>query len=522
MSTRIALDDDSVAVIVGSGAGGGTLAHELCRLGKRVVCLEAGPRLSAEDFKNDELFAFMQLTWRDPRTSSGTWSVARSSPTLPVYTVKAVGGTTIHWGALAFRLQPHELRARERYGRVDGAALTDWPVSHAELAPWWGRAERRMGVTGTHGLPRLPVTNNYKVFDYGARRAGYRHVDNDRHAINSVPRDGRPACLQLGFCGQGCKSTAKWSTLYTEIPQAEATGRLDLRPGCMVVQVEHDARGRASGVVYVDPSGVRQRQRAALVVIAGNAIETPRLLLNSASATFPQGLANGSGWVGRGYMKHLNASLWGRFEKPVRMNHGVQMGGTIYDEARLDASRGFLGGYLMQAVQVGVPFLTATIVPNGWGSDFTRFVDNYDHLSGIWLNGEDLPRADNRVTLHPTEKDAFGLPVANVHVDEHPNDIAMRSHFFRQAETVLRAAGATEVMAGAVLPSSHNMGTCRMSAAAVDGVTDAFGRAHEVPNLFVCDGSLFPTSTAQNPTLTIVALALRQAALIAGPGTRPG
>jgi choline dehydrogenase-like flavoprotein len=520
MSTRISLDDDSVAVIVGSGAGGGTLAHELCRRGKRVVCLEAGPRIAAEEFKNDELFAFMQLTWRDKRTASGTWSVANTSPTMPAYTVKAVGGTTIHWGALAFRLQAHELRARQAYGRVDGAEIADWPVSAAELAPWWAEAERRMGVTGTHGLPRLPVTNNYKVFDYGARRAGYRHVDNDRHAINSVPRDGRPACLQLGFCGQGCKSTAKWSTLYTEIPKAEATGRLDLRSGCMAIQIEHDVRGRATAVVYVDAAGARQRQRAALVVVAGNAIETPRLLLNSASTMFPQGLANGSGWVGRGYMKHLNASLWGRFDKPVRMNHGVQMGGTIYDEARHDASRGFVGGYLMQAVQVGIPFLTATIVPTGWGPDFTRFIDNYDHLSGIWLNGEDLPRADNRITLHPTEKDAHGLPVANVHVDDHPNDVAMRAHFFRQAEQVLRAAGAREVMTGAVLPSSHNMGTCRMSAAAANGTTDACGRTHEVPNLYVCDGSLFPTSTAQNPTLTIVALALRQAEQIAGRAPR--
>lgn len=512
---RFAFDDGSVAVVIGSGAGGATLAHELCRRGKRVVCLEAGPRFSPADYRNDEFFAFTQLTWLDKRGATGNWSVAKTSPTMPAYTVKAVGGTTNHWGALAFRIQPHELKARERYGSVPGAELADWPVTLAELEPYWTLAEDKLGVTGTHGIPRLPVTNNYKVFDYGARRAGYTRVANDRHAINSQARDGRPSCLQLGFCGQGCKSTAKWSTLYTEIPRAEATGRFELRPGCMALAIEHDARGRVTGVVYADATGARQRQRAAVVAVAGNAVETPRLLLNSASGKYPQGLANGSGWVGRGYMKHLNASAWGLFGKPVQMNRGVTMGGTIYDESRLDTSRGFTGGYLLQAVQVGVPFLASVIRPDGWGREFTKFVDGYDHLSGIWMNGEDLPRADNRVTLHATEKDGHGLPVANVHVDEHPNDVAMREHFYRQAEKVLRAAGATDVMRGTPLPASHNMGTCRMSVRPDGGVTNGFGRSHEIANLFVTDGSLFPTSTAENPTLTIVALAIRQAEHIA-------
>ena len=508
---RFDLEDQSVAVIVGSGAGGATLANELCQRGKNVVCLEAGPRLTVADYRNDEFFAFQQLTWLDRRSTSGDWSVAKTSPAMPAYTVKSVGGTTNHWGALAFRIQAHELKARSRYSVLPGADLADWPVKLAELEPYWSRAELRMGVTGTHGIPRLPVTNNYKVFDYGARKAGYRHVANDRHAINSVPRDGRPACLQLGFCGQGCKSTAKWSTLYTEIPRAEATGRLDLRPGCMAIRIEHDMRSRATGVVYVDAGGQQHLQRAALVAVAANAIETPRLLLNSASARFPQGLANGSGWVGRGYMKHVSASVWGLFDKPVRMNHGVTMGGTIYDEGRFDVKRGFAGGYLLQAAQVGLPFLAGVIRPDAWGPEFTRYLDQYDHLSGIWMNGEDLPRFTNRVSLHPTEKDALGLPIPNVHVDEHPNDVAMREHFYLNAEAVLQAAGARSVMRGAPLAASHNMGTCRMSARPDDGVTDAYGRSHEVANLYISDGSLFPTSSAENPTLTIVALALRQA-----------
>jgi choline dehydrogenase-like flavoprotein len=513
-TTMFDLNDGSVAVIIGSGAGGGVLANELCQRGKKVVCIEAGPRFTVEDYRNDELFSFQQLTWLDKRSASGTWSVASSSPNMPSYTAKAVGGTTNIWGALSFRIQPHELKARTTYGAVGGAELADWPVSLEELEPYWLQAEDHMGVTGTHGIPLLPISNNYKVFDYGARRAGYTRVANDRHAINSRPRDGRRRCYQLGFCGQGCKYGAKWSTLYSEIVHAEATGRLDLRAGCTALRIEHDAKGRATGVVYAAPDGTQHMQKAALVSVAGNAVETPRLLLNSASARFPKGLANHGDWVGRCFMKHLNASVWGLYDNPVRMNHGVTMGGSIYDESRFDPKRGFVGGYLLQAVQVGIPFLTAVIVPTGWGRSFTRFVENYDHLSGIWMNGEDMPRAGNRITLHATEKDRFGLPIPHVHVDDHANDLAMREHFYGRAEAVLRAAGAVDVMRGSPLPASHNMGTCRMSATPDTGVTDAYGRTHEVPNLFVTDGSLFPTATSENPTQTIVALAIRQAAHI--------
>jgi choline dehydrogenase-like flavoprotein len=291
--------------------------------------------------------------------------------------------------------------------------------------------------------------------------------------------------LQLGFCGQGCKSGAKWSTLYSEIPKAEATGRLELRPNCMVIRLEHDRHDRVTGVLYIDAGGKQQFQKAAMVALAGNAIESARLLLNSASARYPAGLANRSGWVGRGYMRHLNASAWGQFDRPVHMNHGVAMGGTIYDESRLD--------------------------PEGWGDEFSQFIEGYDHVAGIWMNGEDLSRADNRVTLHPTEKDAHGLAIPNVHVDEHPNDLAMRAHFRRRAEAVLRAAGARSVIQGAQLPASHNLGTCRMSANRETGVTNAYGQSHDLANLFIADGSLFPSSSSANPTLTIVALAIRQA-----------
>ncbi|HSN72252.1 MAG TPA: GMC family oxidoreductase, partial [Steroidobacteraceae bacterium] len=468
-ANKFAHDDASVVVVIGSGAGGGVLASELCRLGVPVVLLEAGKRYSIADFRNDEWFAFQQLSWLDKRHASGTWAPAQNSPDFPAWTVKAVGGTSVHWGALAFRMREHELRARTTYGAIEGTTLVDWPVSSSELAPWYAKAEDALGVTGTHGIPLLPVSNNYIVLHAGAKRAGYARIANDRHAINSRPRDGRPSCLQLGFCSQGCKTAAKWSTLYTAIPQAERTGRLDLRSECTALRIATDEKGRAVGVEYVDREGSRHLQRARVVCLAAGAIETPRLLLLSESSRHPDGLANGSGQVGRNFMKHVNGSVFGLFEKPVHMERGVQMCGTVYDEDGHDPKRGFAGGYLMQGVSLGLPFLAAVAKPGAWGRDFTRFLEQYSHLSGIWLNGEDMPRAGNAITLHATTRDAHGLPVANVHVDEHPNDLALRAHFYRQARGVLEAAGATDVLEGGSLPASHPMGTCRMSAAPEGG-----------------------------------------------------
>ena len=514
-STAYDLNDSSVVVVIGSGAGGGTLAHELCARGIHVVLLEAGRRIEAADFRNNDFFAFGQLSWLDPRTSSGGSEITKLSPGMPAWTVKAVGGSTVHWGALAYRMQAHEFAARSQYGALPGAALADWPLDLAELEPWYEKAEARMGVTGTHRIPRLPVTNQYKVFWNGATRIGYRRVSNDRHAINSEPRDGRPACLQLGFCTAGCKSTAKWSTLYTEIPAAEATGRLDLRTGAMALRIEHDATGRVSGVVYVDAAGAQQRQRAALVCVAGNGIETPRLLLNSASNRFPRGLANGSGMVGRHFMKHMNALVFGMFERAVHMERGPTATGTVFDESRFDASRGFAGGYLMQSSHVGLPSFGIGAKPGAWGVEFARWVERYAQLAAVWMNGEDMPMPGNAVSLDGPTRDSHGLPVAHLHMDNHPNDLAMRAHFIKQARSLLGAAGARDYLECPPFPASHTMGTCRMSRRDADGVVNAFGRSHEIRNLFISDGSQFVTASAQNPTLTIVALALRQAQHIA-------
>ncbi|MFC3284041.1 GMC family oxidoreductase [Litchfieldella rifensis] len=503
-------NDDSVAVIIGSGAGGGTLANELAQQGIDVVVLEAGPLHTRSDFQADEWASFSQLSWLDKRTTSGSFRLARDFPGLPAWIVKSVGGTTVHWAGASLRFQPHEFRALSEYGAVEDANLLDWPLTYDDLAPYYDNAENRMGVTRTHDIKGLPGNNNFKVMYAGAQKLGYS-CNTGHMAINSDTRDGRPACQQRGFCFQGCKVGAKWSTLYTELPAAIATGHMELRPQSQVLQIEHDDSGKVTAVVYVDAEGNRQRQKARLVAVAGNSIETPRLLLNSATSRFPDGLANGSGLVGRHYMRHMTGSVYATFDEPVHMYRGTTMAGIVSDESHHDPSRGFVGGYEMETLSLGLPFMAAFLDPGAWGKRFAGALDQYDHMAGMWLVGEDMPRATNRITLNGEVKDQHGLPVANVHYDDHPNDVAMSEHAYRRGAELYRAVGARDVYEVPPYPSTHNLGTCRMSARPEDGVCDAYGRSHEIPNLFISDGSQFTTSAAENPTLTIVALAIRQA-----------
>jgi choline dehydrogenase-like flavoprotein len=514
MAAKFDLNDESVVVVVGSGAGGGTLGTDLALNGIKTVILEAGPRHEIGDFVNDEWASFVQLAWTDMRTTSGSWRVARDFANLPAWIVKAVGGSTTHWAGASLRFQEHEFRIRSVYGDIKGAALLDWPITLKELEPYYDKAEFRMGVTRTNGIAGLPGNNNYKVFEKGAKTIGYHDVSTGRMAINSAERDGRAACQQAGFCFQGCKFGAKWSTLYAEIPKGEATGNLEVRPNAHVLRIEHDASGKVTGVVYADKDGIQQRQKARIVALAGNSIESPRLLLNSASSKYPDGLANSSGQVGRNYMRHMTGSVYAVFEKPVRMWRGTTMAGIVSDEAGHRPERGFAGGYELETLSIGLPFMAAFLDPGAWGREFTTALDSYENMAGLWIVGEDMPQATNRVTLS-SEKDKFGMPVPNVHFDDHPNDIAMRDHAYRQGRAIYEAVGATRTFPTTPYPSTHNLGTNRMSENPRDGVVNKWGQSHDVPNLFVSDGSQFTTGAAENPTLTIVALAIRQAEYIA-------
>ncbi len=516
MTKQFELSDNSVVVVIGSGAGGGTLSNELAQKGVNVVCLEAGSRLDyTKDFENNEWKMFGKEAWLEPRTTSGSWEIARDFPNLPAWICKTVGGSTLHWAGASLRFQEHEFRAKTMYGHIEGSQLLDWPLTLTELEPYYKKAEFKMGVTRTHDIPGLPGNNNFKVLQAGATKLGYKEVHTGRMAINSQPRDGRASCQQLGFCFQGCRMGAKWSTLYTEIPKAEATGHFELRPNSHVLKITHDGSGKVDGVLYADENGNQQHQKARIVCLAGNSIESPRVLLNSASAMYPNGLANSSGEVGKNYMRHVTGSVYAEFENPVHMYRGTTMAGIISDEAKHDPSRGFVGGYEMETLSLGLPFMAAFLRPGAWGKDFAEDMEAYERMAGMWIVGEDMPRASNQVTLNHDVKDNFGLPVPNVHYDDHSNDIAMRNHAYQQGEAIYKAVGAIKTNRVVPYPSTHNLGTNRMSAKPQEGVVNKWGQAHDIDNLFISDGSVFTTSAAENPTLTIVALAIRQAEYIA-------
>ena len=465
--------DEAAVVIVGSGAGGGTMAYELTKAGIPCVLLEAGKYFKIDDWTNDEWEAFGQMAWLDNRTTSGSWRVAKDFSGLPAWLVKAVGGTTTHWAGATPRFLDYEFKARSTYGEIEGATLLDWPIGLEDMAPYYDAAEKAIGSSHLHGRPPMPANNNYKVFANGAERVGYTKYATGPYGTNAEPYDGRPGSIQDGFNFQG------------------------------------------DAVIYIDKDGNLQRQAAKAVCVAGNSIETARLLLLSDSSMFPNGLANSSDQVGRNYMRHLTGSVYAWFDKPVNMYRGETMAGIIKDEVRHNPDRGFVGGYYMQTLSLGPAFLAAFIEPGAWGPEFANWMDNYQNMAGMWIVGEDMPQSTNRITLSDSV-DQWGIPAANVHFDDHPNDIAMREYAYEKAEALYNAVGAVGTHRTPPYPSTHNLGTCRMSANPEDGVVDKWGRAHDVPNLFVSDGAVMTTGAAANPTLTIVAHAIRQAEYLAG------
>ena len=505
MANKFSLDDDSVAVVIGSGAGGGTLANSLAQQGINVVCLEAGNRLEFEDIVNDEALMFNKFTWLDERIGEGD-----ALPDLPLWTCKTVGGTTMHWTAATPRIQAHELKARSTYGNITGTSLVDWPLALGDLEPYYEKAEDRMGVTGTNGIRQLPENNNFKVLKAGARKLGYKDFVTNRMAINPEPRDGRAGCLALGFCSSGCATGAKWSTLYTEITKAEKTDHFELRTECMAVKLETDTSNRVTSVHYLDKDGNMHKQKARFVSVAGNTVETTRLLLNSRNGQFPNGLANSSDQVGRNYMRHLLLGAVGVMPGEVHMYKGAQVAGVIRDETRHDPTRGFVGGFQLHIVP-WTPRTLGTLLTVKWGRELTAILDQYRNLACLLVMGEDMPVPENRITLHPTRRDQYGLPVPVVRYVHHANNRAMQRYSLDAAQRLYQSMGAKQVYKMVdVFPSTHNMGIARMGDDPRTSVCDKWGRTHDIKNLFISDGSLFPSAGCENPTITIVALALRQ------------
>ena len=502
MAHQFELSDSSVVVVIGSGAGGGTLSNELAQKGIDVVCLEAGSRLTLADVVNDPPVMDQRMGWHDKRIGPLVW------------VCKTVGGTTMRWSGVTPRIQEHEFRALSTYGQFDaGTTFIDWPITLEELLPYYDKAEDKMGVSGTHNIPPSAETNNYKVMKAGGERVGYKEITSTRTAINPVARNGRPGCQQLAFCNSGCAIGAKWSTLYTEVPAAEQTGHFELRTGAMAVRIKHDKKGRATGVVYKDADGVMQEQKARAVCIAGNVVETTRILLNSESSLFPQGLGNSTDNVGKHYTRHTFGYALGIMPQPVNFHRGTRQSGIILDEQYYKPERGFAGGYFIETLGLD-PWNVSNAV-GGWGPDNTVFTENYTNLACVFITGEDPPEASNRISLHATERDENGLPVPVIEYRDHANTLAMRDHSMKMSRAIFESLGSSDFAGGDIPVGAHNMGVARMSSNPDDGVTNRWGQTHDIDNLFVSDGSSFSTSAAANPTLTIVALAIRQADHIA-------
>lgn len=322
-------------VIIGSGSAGGILARELSVAGFDVVVLEQGPYRTTGEFNHDELAILFNdeyvggMRGGDPQTFRPDENTVATVPDFPAaYYARMVGGSSVHFSANFWRLRPVDFKEHSLFGDIGGAELADWPIDYGELEPWYTKVDWEIGVSGAPGpfdaprsrpypLPPLPVKSSGVLLEKGARKLGL-HPQVAPVAILSRPFNGRAPCIHCGFCmGFGCETGAKSSTLVTMIPQAEATGRCEIRPLSTVHRLETGTDGRIREVLYYDAEGREQAQRAKAVILAANGAETPRLLLVSASAQFPGGLANGSGYVGRNLMFNGHSGTHAWFEEPL-------------------------------------------------------------------------------------------------------------------------------------------------------------------------------------------------------------
>jgi choline dehydrogenase-like flavoprotein len=528
-------------VVVGSGAAGGVIARELATRGFSVVVLEQGPRLSPADFEHDELkYTFIHGITNDPAASPQTFrrdsnsAAARRLDTNPLVYARIVGGSSTHFTANYWRFHEIDFKERSVLGSISGTGFDDWPISYQELEPYYTKVEWEIGVSGLahaspfdpprtrpYPLPPVPVKSSGVLLERGARKLGL-HPFPAPLAILSQPYRGRPACVNCGFChGFGCEVMAKSSVLYNMIPEAEATGRCEVRPGSYVFRVATDTRGRVTGVHYFDPRRRELFQKARAVVVSANGAETPRLLLNSSSARFPQGLANSSGLVGKHLMFNQNTAVHAVFEHDLNEYKSVQVTRVVHDFYDSDPRRGFYGGGGIDSrigrQPIGWAMVKGKDLPS-WGPAFKERLEAFPRSMVCAGHSTSLPLETNNISLDPDLKDAWGIPAIRVTYKDHPDDLATARFLRDRSVEIMEAAGAQRIWTEDVLErtlSVHLLGTCRMGNDPRSSVIDKSHRAHDLPNLFLCDGSSLVTSGRGQPTMTIQALAFRAADQIA-------
>ncbi|MCP4905163.1 MAG: GMC family oxidoreductase [bacterium] len=533
--------------VIGTGAGGGVMLQELCAAGLEVVALERGPKLDASHFVSDdelsivvrdELFSPEQVeTWRPDEntpTETGRFNMF----------AHCVGGTMTHWAAWSWRFLPDDFEVLSKEGPVAGASLADWPIRYEELEPFYERAESDFGVSGdaksnafapkpkrAYPNPPHPLRRGSEIFSAAAKKIGKTPFPVPM-AINSRAYAGRPQCVYGGACQQyGCPIHAKATTLSVCIPKALATGKLDLRTRARALAIETEKDGSARSVRYLDAEGNEQEVFARQFVVSCNTVGTPHLLHMSNSGRFPDGLANASGQMGRNLTYHVGDLVNFLVDEPTRSFTGLETHLAIDDWHASDPKRGFIRGGVvadmnMQTKQpITYALASAAGHPKagrGWGADFKDFLRDAPRTVGLVAILEDLPMESNTVDLDPDVKDVHGLPAPRLTHRNHPNDLAMVRWYRQRMLELADAAGAKTAWplvsplslvdeTSALKGSGHFHGTCRMGDDPQRSVVDRWCRAHDVPNLWVVDSSVLPTSAGYNPTLTIVANAYRVA-----------
>jgi len=514
-------------LIIGAGASGAAFAWSLAETRMNILCLEQG------DWMDPAKYPGMQRDWEvhqfgdfglspNTRGRREDYPVNDGGSPIAVSMFNAVGGSTILYAAHFPRFHPSDFRVKT----LDGVA-DDWPLDYHRLAPYYDMNARMMGVSGLSGdpayppkevpLPPVALGKLGETLARGFNRLGWHWWPSDS-AITTEEYEGRAPCINAGTCLTGCAQGAKASTDITYWPPALRQG-VRLQTRCRVREITVGDDGMVDGVIYYDASGVERRQRAHVVVLACNGIGTPRLLLNSRSKHFPDGLANRSGLVGTHLMFHPYAMVTGIFDELLEGYKGPTgcciMSQEFYET---DRSRGFLRGYSFEILRGFGPVSTAL-----WGMSTGRLPDGADHhraygdlfdrTAGMVVICEDLPESSNCVTLDPDLVDSDGIPAPKVTYRLSDNSQKMLAHSVARAKEVLEAAGARDTVADAPLPFAgwHLMGTARMGTDPDTSVVNEWGRCHDVRNLFIIDGSIFVTAAAVNPTNTIQALALHVA-----------
>ena len=502
-------DDEAVDfAIVGAGAGGATLAYQLARKGFSVVCFDAGPYWRPlEDFASDEAEQ-QKLYWTDDRITGGEDPIALGGNNCG----RGVGGSTVHFSMISLRWRPEWFKSRTKLGYG-----FDWPITYKELEPYYAQAERALSVSGPVDYPWGPKRGPYPYRPHqlngpgvllarGAEKLGIKWAATPLATV-SAPRGKSPPCVYRGFCNFGCSTNAKQSALVVWADRA-VKARAEIRDMAMVSRIDTTPDGsRVTGVQY-RRDGEWRFQKARNVVVAGYAIETPRLLLNSATPKHPQGLANSSGLVGTHLTTHAGPGVWATFEEEVRFYKGPPNMAVTEHWNYTDKGKDFHGGYaFMSQGPLARAWAQNLATSRGlWGEPLRRAMLNYNHTAGYVPVAEVEPRAQNTVTL-ADETDHYGLRIPKVTFGYSDNDRRLQKHALGFMGQMLEAAGGRDLWTND--DTSHLMGTCRMGDDRRTSVVNADGRSWDVPNLWVCDGSLFPTTGAVNPSLTIQALALR-------------